>query len=63
MAAAVTHPVLGDIELVGQPIHMSRTPWQMRSAAPEAGEQTSAILAEIGYSNAEIKALIKAKVV
>ncbi len=63
MAAAVTHPVLGEIELVGQPIHMSRTPWKMRSAAPEAGEQTEAILAEIGYSEAEIAALIEAKVV
>ena len=63
MAAKVNHKQLGDIELVGQPIHMSRTPWQMRTAAPEAGEQTAVILGEIGYSEREIAALRKAKVV
>jgi crotonobetainyl-CoA:carnitine CoA-transferase CaiB-like acyl-CoA transferase len=63
MAAPVTHPVLGGIELVGQPIHMSRTPWKMRHTAPEAGEQTNAILAEIGYSDAEIAAMRKSKAI
>lgn len=63
MAVKVRHKKLGEIELVGQPIHMSRTPWKMRTGAPEAGEHTSAVLAEIGYSEAEIEALRKAKVV
>ena len=54
IAAKVRHPVLGDKELVGQPIHMSRTPWKMRSAAPDLGEQSDAILAEIGYDAAAI---------
>ncbi len=63
MAAAVVHPKLGEIELVGQPITMSRTPWQMRNAAPGPGEQTDAILTEIGFSQAEIAGFRKAKVV
>ena len=63
MAAPVKHPKLGDIELVGQPIHMSRTPWKMRFAAPEPGEHSAAILAEIGYSQAEIAALKASRVV
>ena len=63
MAAKVKHKKLGDIELVGQPIHMSRTPWQMRTATPEAGEHNDAILGEIGYSPKEIEALRKAKVI
>lgn len=57
IASKVTHPKLGEIELVGQPLHMSRTPWQMRTAAPELGEHTGAILAEIGYSAREIEDL------
>ncbi len=63
MAAAVHHPKLGDIELVGQPIHMSRTPWKMRNAAPEAGAQSDAILAEIGYSNTQIAAMRKSRAI
>lgn len=63
MAARVHHPRLGDIELVGQPLHMSRTPWRMRTATPESGEHTAAILAEIGYSEAEIAVLKGARVV
>lgn len=32
--------MLGDIELVGQPFSLSRTPSEIRSAAAERGEQT-----------------------
>ncbi len=63
MAASVHHPKLGDIELVGQPIHMSRTPFSIRSATPEAGEHNDGVLAEIGYSAAEIAALREKKVI
>lgn len=63
MAAKVKHPELGDIELVGQPIHMSRTPWVMRNATPEAGEQTDTVLGEIGYSASEIASLRKDRVI
>lgn len=59
----VPHKVLGDVEVVGQPIELSRTPWSIRNATPEAGEHTDAVLAELGYSAAEIAKLHEANVV
>jgi crotonobetainyl-CoA:carnitine CoA-transferase CaiB-like acyl-CoA transferase len=63
MTRVVPHKVLGDVEVVGQPIELSRTPWSIRSATPEAGEHTDAVLAELGYSTEEIARLHEAKVV
>jgi formyl-CoA transferase len=51
------------ITLVGQPFTLSRTPSSMAVRPPEVGEQTNEILAEAGYSAAEIAALHEAKVV
>jgi len=59
----VPHKVLGDVEVVGQPIELSRTPWSIRSATPEPGEHTDAVLAELGYSAEEIASLHAGKVV
>ena len=42
MTRTVPHPVLGEVEVVGQPIELSRTPWSVRTATPEAGEHTDA---------------------
>jgi formyl-CoA transferase len=63
MTRTVAHPVLGDVEVVGQPIELSRTPWSVRSATPEPGEHTDAVLAELGYGAEEIAALRASKVV
>lgn len=57
IATPVDHPKLGKREIVGQPIHMSRTPWQVRSVTPEVGEHTGAILKELGYDEAAIESL------
>jgi crotonobetainyl-CoA:carnitine CoA-transferase CaiB-like acyl-CoA transferase len=59
----VPHKVLGDVEVIGQAIELSRTPWSIRSATPEPGEHTDAVLSELGYGEAEIAALHAAKVV
>jgi crotonobetainyl-CoA:carnitine CoA-transferase CaiB-like acyl-CoA transferase len=59
----VPHQVLGEVEVIGQPIELSRTPWSVRTATPEAGEHTDAVLRELGYSSAEIAALHAGKVV
>ncbi len=57
MAAPVEHPSRGRIDLIGQPVRFHRTPWQLRSASPEMGEHTDAILADLGYSESDIEGL------
>ena len=54
MAHPVNSPKLGPIELIGQAINMSRTPFEMRTATPEQGEHTEAVLKEAGYDAAAI---------
>jgi crotonobetainyl-CoA:carnitine CoA-transferase CaiB-like acyl-CoA transferase len=49
--------------LVGQPVTLSRTPSKMAARPPEFGEQTDEVLAEFGFSTAEIADLRQAKVV
>jgi crotonobetainyl-CoA:carnitine CoA-transferase CaiB-like acyl-CoA transferase len=63
MTRTVPHKVLGAVEVIGQPIELSRTPWSVRSATPEAGEHTDAILSELGYSTDEIARMRGGKVV
>jgi len=63
IATPVEHPELGPIELVGQPITLSRTPWQMRTPTPAPGEHTDAVLRELGYSAAEIAGLHDRRVI
>ena len=59
----VTHPVLGEQEVIGQPIKLSRSQWEIRSASPEKGAHTDEILREIGYSDTDIAALHEQKIV
>ena len=47
----------GATQLVGQPIIMSRTPSEIVAPPPLAGEHSSDILAEIGYSDDEIASM------
>ena len=54
MAAPVKHPTLGDIELVNQPFELTRTPSEVRSAAPECGEHTDEVMRELGYNEEQI---------
>ena len=50
----MTHPEKGERAIVGQPIHMSRTPWRMRTITPDAGEHTEEILSALGYDQQTI---------
>lgn len=55
MQRGVDSPTVGRrVDLVGQPIKMSRTPSEIVVYPPDPGEQTDEILAEHGFSEAEI---------
>jgi crotonobetainyl-CoA:carnitine CoA-transferase CaiB-like acyl-CoA transferase len=57
MAVEVEHPVLGTTTQVGLPFELSATPASIRTAPPLLGEHSEEILAEAGYSVAEIGSL------
>jgi crotonobetainyl-CoA:carnitine CoA-transferase CaiB-like acyl-CoA transferase len=59
----VQHKILGDVEVVGQAIELSRTPWSVRTASPEPGEHTDEVLRELGYGDAAIAGLREQKVI
>jgi crotonobetainyl-CoA:carnitine CoA-transferase CaiB-like acyl-CoA transferase len=57
IAQPVDHPSLGRIELVGQAVGLNRTPSRLKTATPERGEHTEAVLRELGYDGDAIAAL------
>jgi crotonobetainyl-CoA:carnitine CoA-transferase CaiB-like acyl-CoA transferase len=57
----VTHPRLGEIPVVGTPLHFSRMAPGVRRAAPLRGEHTDSVLTDLGYSAAEIQHLREKK--
>jgi crotonobetainyl-CoA:carnitine CoA-transferase CaiB-like acyl-CoA transferase len=59
MVAAVEHPVAGHVETIGLPVKFSATPGRVLHAAPLFGEHTREVLAEHGFSRAEIEALVE----
>jgi formyl-CoA transferase len=63
MAQKVRHPKLGEQEVIGQAVHLSRTPAKIRTATPELGEHTDEVLKELGYGAAEIEGFRKRQIV
>ena len=54
VVAEVEHPVLGHQKLLGPGVQMERTPPKVSRPAPEYGQHTDEVLAEFGYSAADI---------
>jgi formyl-CoA transferase len=63
LAQAVHSHERGDVELVGQPVIMSRTPSRIRTPPPLMGEHTHEILHELGYDDDRIAQLREAEVI
>jgi formyl-CoA transferase len=57
------HPSLGRVKSLGNPVKMSATPRVMSMVAPALGEDTDAILRELGLGDGEIAALRAEKVI
>ncbi len=52
------HPVLGEVRNVGLPIRFGKQPRQAAAPAPLLGEHSRKILADLGYSNDAIDAML-----
>jgi crotonobetainyl-CoA:carnitine CoA-transferase CaiB-like acyl-CoA transferase len=63
IAQSVTKRDKNKMQLIGQPMLLSRTPSRLVARPPELGEHTNAILKEFGFSKKDIAALHKAKAV
>ncbi len=57
IARPVTHPRLGEQQVVASPLNFSGVAKDIRMAAPDISADTEAVLAEVGYSAADIAAL------
>jgi crotonobetainyl-CoA:carnitine CoA-transferase CaiB-like acyl-CoA transferase len=63
MVVEVEHSRLGPVETLGLPVKFSATPGGVRHGAPLYGEHSRAVLAEFGFSDAEIERLVEADVI
>ena len=63
MFQVMQHPSEGPITYVRPPTKFADTPANVRHQAPVLGQDTAAILAELGYDAAEIAALAEKKVI
>jgi crotonobetainyl-CoA:carnitine CoA-transferase CaiB-like acyl-CoA transferase len=63
MAQPLESPIHGTLNVLRSPIGLSRTPASLRNAAPRSGEDTLAVLRELGLAESEIDALVAQGVV
>ena len=55
MAAPVPDAALHDVQVVNQPVKLSRTPNRMAVATPEKGEHSDEVLREYGFADKDIE--------
>jgi len=53
----VSHPKVGKFKILNQPVKLSRTPAEIKTATPELGAHTDEILKEAGFDEKQIKDL------
>jgi crotonobetainyl-CoA:carnitine CoA-transferase CaiB-like acyl-CoA transferase len=58
MVPSTDHPIAGHVQTIGLPIKLSETPGGVVRPAPLFGQHTREVLAEAGYSEAEISHLV-----
>jgi len=58
MVVVLQHPRAGRTRALGLPVKLSRTPGKVSRPAPVLGQHTREVLAEFGFSAAEIDALV-----
>jgi crotonobetainyl-CoA:carnitine CoA-transferase CaiB-like acyl-CoA transferase len=63
IAQSVAKPNGEMLNVVGQPVELSRTPSRIASPPPEIGEHTDEVLREFGYADSAIAALRRANAV
>ena len=57
MVVDLAHPGAGPIKALGIPVKLSETPGSVDRAAPLLGQHTSEILTELGFTDAQQRAL------
>jgi crotonobetainyl-CoA:carnitine CoA-transferase CaiB-like acyl-CoA transferase len=59
----VTHPRLGDVDLIAQPCEMTGFDRSIRTATPDLGEHNDEILRSLGYDTEAIERLKAERVI
>ena len=57
LQAQIEHPLAGTVRMAGPALQMSETPLSVQGSSPALGEHSDAILAAVGYDDAEIVSL------
>src|SRR3546814_16565694 len=58
MIVTTNHPVAGRVDTLGLPVKFSATPGGIAQPAPLLGEHSREVLAELGFSAAEIASMV-----